>query len=25
VTTELQVRDFFIVQSYNVSVTGTCS
>ena len=25
VTTELQVRDFFLVQSYNVSVTGTCS
>jgi hypothetical protein len=25
VTTELQMRDFFIVQSYNVSVTGTCS
>ena len=25
VTTELQVRDFFIVQSYNVSVSGTCS
>ena len=25
VTTELSVRDFFVVQSYNVSVTGTCS
>jgi hypothetical protein len=25
VTTELSVRDFFLVQSYNVSVTGTCS
>jgi hypothetical protein len=25
VTTELSVRDFFIVQSYNVSVSGTCS
>lgn len=25
VTTELTVRDFFIVQSYNVSVSGTCS
>jgi hypothetical protein len=25
VTTELQMRDFFIVQSYNVSVSGTCS
>ena len=25
VTTELSMRDFFIVQSYNVSVTGTCS
>ena len=25
VTTELTMRDFFIVQSYNVSVTGTCS
>ena len=25
VTTELQVRDFFLVQSYNVSVTGSCS
>jgi hypothetical protein len=25
VTTELTVRDFFIVQSYNVAVTGTCS
>ena len=25
VTTELQTRDFFIVQSYNVSVSGTCS
>ena len=25
VTTELTTRDFFIVQSYNVSVTGTCS
>src|ERR1700723_4408986 len=25
VTTELQGRDFFIVQSYNVSVSGTCS
>ena len=25
VTTELGVRDFFIVQSYNVSVSGTCS
>jgi hypothetical protein len=25
VTTELSVRDFLIVQSYNVSVSGTCS
>jgi hypothetical protein len=25
VTTELQSRDFFIVQSYNVSVSGVCS
>ena len=25
VTTELSVRDFFIVQSYNVSVSGICS
>ena len=25
VTTELTMRDFFIVQSYNVSVSGTCS
>ena len=25
VTTELSVRDFFVVQSYNVSVSGTCS
>jgi hypothetical protein len=25
VTTELTTRDFFVVQSYNVSVTGTCS
>ena len=25
VTTELQIRDFFLVQSYNVSVSGTCS
>ena len=25
VTTELQMRDFFFVQSYNVSVSGTCS
>jgi hypothetical protein len=25
VTTELSVRDFFFVQSYNVSVSGTCS
>ena len=25
VTTELQMRDFFIVQSYNVSVSGVCS
>jgi len=25
VTTELTMRDFFVVQSYNVSVTGTCS
>ena len=25
VTTELGVRDFIIVQSYTVSVTGTCS
>ncbi|HXN12738.1 MAG TPA: hypothetical protein VN865_06535 [Candidatus Acidoferrales bacterium] len=25
VTTELTMRDFLIVQSYNVSVTGTCS
>jgi len=25
VTTELQTRDFFIVQSYNVAVSGTCS
>ena len=25
VTTELTVRDFFIVQSYNVAVSGTCS
>ena len=25
VTTELQMRDFFLVQSYNVSVSGTCS
>jgi len=25
VTTELSMRDFFIVQSYNVSVSGTCS
>src|SRR5260370_22922560 len=25
VTTELQSRDFFLVQSYNVSVSGTCS
>ncbi|HLX05952.1 MAG TPA: hypothetical protein VKR28_10475 [Candidatus Binatus sp.] len=24
VTTELQTRDFFIVQSYNVSVSGIC-
>ncbi|HYL58902.1 MAG TPA: hypothetical protein VEU51_08525 [Candidatus Acidoferrales bacterium] len=24
VATELSVRDFFIVQSYNVSVSGTC-
>jgi hypothetical protein len=25
VTTELSVRDFFVVQSYNVAVSGTCS
>jgi hypothetical protein len=25
VTTELSVREFLIVQSYNVSVSGTCS
>ncbi len=25
VTTELSVRDFFIVQSYDVSVSGTCN
>jgi hypothetical protein len=25
VTTELTMRDFLIVQSYNVAVTGTCS
>ena len=25
VTTELQMRDFFFVQAYNVSVSGTCS
>jgi hypothetical protein len=25
VTTELTMRDFLLVQSYNVSVTGTCS
>jgi hypothetical protein len=25
VTTELSLREFFIVQSYNVSVSGTCS
>lgn len=25
VTTELTMRDFFIVQSYNVAVSGTCS
>src|SRR5215472_16528673 len=25
VTTELQMRDFFFVQSYNVSVSATCS
>jgi hypothetical protein len=25
VTTELTMRDFLIVQSYNVSVSGTCS
>ena len=25
VTTELQMRDFFLVQSYNVSVSGICS
>jgi hypothetical protein len=25
VTTELSMRDFFVVQSYNVSVSGTCS
>lgn len=25
VTTELGVRDFIVVQSYTVSVTGTCS
>ena len=25
VTTELQTRDFLIVQSYNVSVSGICS
>ncbi len=25
VTTELQIRDFFLVQSYNVSVSGSCS
>ncbi len=25
VTTELSVRDFFVVQAYSVSVTGTCS
>ncbi len=25
VTTELTMRDFIIVQSYNVSVSGTCS
>ena len=25
VTTELTMRDFFVVQSYNVSVSGTCS
>jgi hypothetical protein len=24
VSTELSVRDFFLVQSYNVSVSGTC-
>jgi hypothetical protein len=24
VATELSVRDFFVVQSYNVSVSGTC-
>lgn len=25
VTTELSMREFFIVQSYNVAVSGTCS